>query len=141
LALGMGTGIANAAMIHVPLTRRHSLALALRSTLPPELAARPEDGRAAGVTATALYSNSCTVNSARQTLFHHPADRPLDGFALPQPRTREIGSTGDLWRFMPDDDRQVLLDAGLRSPAERAGQGEPRGRGSWEDDTRGATDP
>jgi hypothetical protein len=64
----MGTGIENADLIHVPLTRRLSLALALRSTLPPELAVRREDGQVAGVTATTLYSNSCTVNSARRAL-------------------------------------------------------------------------
>lgn len=121
-ALGLGTGIENADVIHVPLTRRHSLALALRSTLPSELARRRDDGQVPGSSATALYSNSCTVNSARQALFHHPADTPLAGLQLPQPRTREIGSLGDVWRFMSADDRQVLIDAGIASPAEVSGQ-------------------
>lgn len=118
VALGMGTGIKNADTIHLPLTRRHSLSLALRSTLPADLARRREDWNVPGTSATALYSNSCAVNSARQALFHHPGDSPLDGLRLPQPRSDEIMSDGDLWRFMPDEDRQVLLDAGLRPPSE-----------------------
>jgi hypothetical protein len=122
LAMGLGTGIENADTIHVPLTRRHSLALALRATLPNELAGVHEDRRVAGVAATALYSNSCAVNSARRMLFHHPEDSPLNGLDLPAPRTHEVAISGDPWRFMPDEDRQVLLDAGLQPPA--AGEGE-----------------
>lgn len=37
--MGMGTGIENATAIHVPLTRRHSLAMYLPSAVPPQLAA------------------------------------------------------------------------------------------------------
>jgi hypothetical protein len=62
--MGMGTGIENATAIHVPLTRRHSLAMYQPSAVPPQLAALGRDIRWPGVTATALYSNSCTVNSA-----------------------------------------------------------------------------
>jgi hypothetical protein len=58
LATGRGTGIANANEIHVPLTRRHSLGLALRSSLPPQLAALREDRQQPGSSAIALYSNS-----------------------------------------------------------------------------------
>jgi hypothetical protein len=112
-ALGMGTGIENADVIHVPLTRRHSLAMYLRQSLPRELAGTREDGAFPGVAATALYSNSCTVNSARKMLFHHPQDRPLQGLDLPAPRTRELQMSGDPWDFMSDVDRQVLLDAGV----------------------------
>lgn len=131
LTLGMGTGIQNADTIHVPLTRRHSLTLALRDTLPAELTLRSEDGQVAGATATALYSNSCTVNSTRQTLFHHPGDRPLDAFNLPEPRTREIIKfPGRLWGFMPDEDRQVLRDAGLRSTEEQSGNKDPDSKGA-----------
>jgi hypothetical protein len=118
LDLRMGTGIENADLIHVPVTRRHSLALGLRSTLPPILAGSAHDRHQAGVAATALYSNSCTVNSARQAIFHHPHDRPLAGLTLPSPRRREVGDAGDPWRFMPDEDRQVLLDAGLQPPSD-----------------------
>jgi hypothetical protein len=92
LAVGMGTGIENADAIHVPLTRQHSLAMALRATLPAELAGQDVDRQQHGVTATALYSNSCTVNSARRTLFHHPADDPLKGMELHPARTREVGN-------------------------------------------------
>jgi hypothetical protein len=84
--MGMGTGIENATVIHVPLTRRHSLAMYQPSAMPPQLAALGHDISQRGITATALYSNSCTVNSARRFLFHHPGDAPLAGFDLPQPR-------------------------------------------------------
>jgi hypothetical protein len=117
-AMGMGTGISNANEVHVPLTRRHSLGLALRSSLPPELAGLREDRQQAGTSAIALYCNSCTVNSAQRTLFHHPQDAPFKGLDLPSPRTRELVSTGDPWRFMRDEDRQVLVDAGIQPPAE-----------------------
>lgn len=60
------------------------------SAVPPQLAALGRDIRWPGVTATALYSNSCTVNSARRFLFHHPDDAPLAGFDLPQSREREV---------------------------------------------------
>lgn len=68
LAVGMGTGIQNADLIHVPLTRRLSLALALRSSLPRELAVLREDGQVAGVTATALlqhllHGQQCTADA------------------------------------------------------------------------------
>jgi hypothetical protein len=117
VAVGLGTGIENANEIHVPATRRHSLGMALRMTLPPELR-RASDRHQSGTTAMALYCNSCTVNSARRALFHHPEDDPLAGFDLPQPRTRELRGP-DVWRFMPDADRQVLLDAGVEPPEAR----------------------
>jgi hypothetical protein len=110
--IGMGTGIENATVIHAPLTRRHSLAMYQRSAVPPQLAALG-DTRWPGVAATALYSNSCTVNSARRFLFHHPDDSPLAGFDLPQPREREIAINAQLWDWIAEDDRQVLLDAGF----------------------------
>jgi hypothetical protein len=100
--------------------------LALRSTLPPELAGLREDRHKAGVSAVALYSNSCTVHSARRMLFHHPQDAPFKGLDLPAPRAREMVSSGDPWRFMRDEDRQVLLDAGIQPP--------PPGRVEEEDD-------
>lgn len=111
--MGMGTGIENATVIHVPLTRRHSLAMYQPSAVPPQLAALGRDIRWPGVTATALYSNSCTMNSARRFLFHHPDDAPLAGFDLPQPREREIAVNAQLWGWIAEDDRQVLLDAGF----------------------------
>ncbi|MEV7039185.1 DUF4238 domain-containing protein [Amycolatopsis sp. NPDC051061] len=110
---GRGTGIENAPVIYVPLTRRHSLAMYLPSAWPPPLAARGRDVRWPGVAATALYSNSCTVNSARRFLFHHPKDTPLAGFDLPQPREREVAVNAQLWGWLDEDDRQVLLDAGF----------------------------
>lgn len=110
---GMGTGIENATVIHVPLTRRHSLAMYQPSAVPPQLATLGRDIRRPGVTATALYSNSCTVNSTRRFLFHHPDDAPLVGFDLPQPREREVEVKAQLWGWIAEDDRQVLLDAGF----------------------------
>ena len=117
VAVGLGTGIENAAEIHLPATRRHSLGMALRATLPSELR-RASDRHQSGTTAIALYCNSCTVNSARRALFHHPEDDPLAGFDLPQSRTRELRGP-DVWRFMPAADRQVLLDAGVNPPEAR----------------------
>ncbi|WP_410583838.1 DUF4238 domain-containing protein [Amycolatopsis sp. lyj-108] len=113
LRMGMGTGIENAMAIHVPLTRRHSLAMYQPSAMPSQLAAPGSDIRQAGVVATALYSNSCVVNSARRFLFHHPDDAPLDGFDLSQPREREVVVHAQLWGWIAEDDRQVLLEAGF----------------------------
>lgn len=110
---GRGTGIENAMAIHVPLTRRHSLAMCHPSAMPEELAMMRRDVRQSGVTATALYSNSCTVNNARRFLFHHPDDALLTGFDLPQPRERELVLHAQLWGWINEDDRQVLLDAGF----------------------------
>ena len=110
--MGMGTGMENANVIHAPLTRRHSLAMYLPSSA-PDLAAHGRDIRVSGCTAVALYSNSCAVNSARKFLFHHPEDTPLEGFDLPQPREREVMVNAQLWGWIADDDRQVLLDAGF----------------------------
>jgi hypothetical protein len=111
--MGMGTGIENATVIHAPLTRRHSLAMYLPSVVPPELATLGRDSSWPGVAATALYSNSCTVNSTRRFLFHHPDDTPLTGLDLPQPRERESIIHAQLWDWIHEDDRQVLLDAGF----------------------------
>jgi hypothetical protein len=110
--MGVGTGIENATVIHAPLTRRHSLAM-YQSSAEPKLAALGRDIRWPGVTATALYSNSCAVNSARRLLFHHPDDAPLAGFDLPQPREREVAVNAQLWGWIAEEDRQVLLDAGF----------------------------
>ncbi|WP_433462717.1 DUF4238 domain-containing protein [Spirillospora sp. CA-128828] len=109
--MGMGTGVENATVLHAPLTRRHSLAMYPPSAVPPEISAHERDVRVAGVAAVALFSNSCVVNSARRFLFHHPKDTPLAGFDLPQPREREVAVTAQLWGWIPEDDRQVLLDA------------------------------
>lgn len=113
-AVGLGTGIQNAHEVHVPVTRRQSLGMALRAALPRELSTAG-DRHQPGIPDVALYCNSCTVSSARRALFHHPEDDPLAGFDLPQPRNRELGGMNP-WQFMPDADRQVLLEAGLRSP-------------------------
>ncbi|GAA1299320.1 hypothetical protein Psi02_62430 [Planotetraspora silvatica] len=53
-----------------------------------------------------------------------PGDTPLAGFDLPQPREREVAVTAKLWGWIPEDDRQVLLDAefgpdDLNAPIER----------------------
>jgi hypothetical protein len=113
--LGLGTGIENADEIVVPVSRRHSLTMALRASLPQPTPAT--DVHHAGVTAYAQYSNSCSVNNARRMVFHHPQDDPLHGLTLPPSRTSEVGKV-DLWRFIPDADRQVLIDSGLRPPGE-----------------------
>ncbi|RSN44890.1 hypothetical protein DMC64_18560 [Amycolatopsis sp. WAC 04197] len=113
MRMGRGTGIENAMVIHVPLTRRHSLAMYQPAAVPPQLAALGCDIRQPGVAATALYSNSCTLNSARRFLFHHPDDAPLAGFDLSEPREREVVVHAQLWGWIAEDDRQVLLDAGF----------------------------
>lgn len=113
--MGLGTGIANADEIVLPLTRRHSLTMGLRASLPQPTPTTDLHHR--GVTANALFSNSCTVNNARKMVFHHPQDDPLHGLILPQPRPREV-RTVDLWRFIPEADRQVLIEAGLRPPGD-----------------------
>jgi hypothetical protein len=95
--------------------------MALRATLPAELATAGSDIVMPGVAATALYSNSCAVNSARRMLFHHPDDAPLTGITLHGARSREVSAAGDPWRLMSNDDRQVLLEAGLQPPLETAG--------------------
>jgi hypothetical protein len=53
------------------------------------------------------------VNSARRFLFHHPADAPLTGFHLPAPREQEVEVNAELWGWMAEGDRQVLLSAGF----------------------------
>lgn len=111
--MGMGTGIDNAEVIHVPLTRRLSLAMYQPAAIPPQLAALRQDSALRGVAATALYSNSCVVNSARRFLFHHPADTPLAGFDLHEPHEREMHVNAQLWGWIAEGDRQVLLDAGF----------------------------
>lgn len=110
--VGMGTGIATATVIHAPLTRRHSLAMYDPSAVPPALADLG-DSSFPGVAATALYSNSCTVNSARRFLFHHPDDTPLTGIDLHGPREREVAVHAQLWGWLREDDRQVLVDVGF----------------------------
>lgn len=109
-AMGTGTGIENATVIHAPLTRRHSLAWSRPSAVPPQLAGDlGRDTCWLGVAATALYSNSCTVNSARRFLFHHPDDAPLAGFDLPRPRQREVAVRAQLWGWIAEDDRQCSV--------------------------------
>ena len=88
--VGLGTGIENAEVIHLPLSRRHSLAMYLRGAVPAQLAALGRDTRWSGVAKTALYSNSCAVQSARRFLFHHPDDAPLTGIPLHEPRDQEV---------------------------------------------------
>ena len=53
------------------------------------------------------------MTSARRFLFHHPDDAPFAGFDLPQPREREVTVNAQLWGWIAEDDRQVLLDAGF----------------------------
>lgn len=112
-AMGMGTGVINATVIHAPLTRRHSLAMYLPHAVPQELRVLGPDHCLSGVAAVALYSNSCAARSARRFLFHHPDDTPLAGVDLPQPRQRESMISGRPWGWMAEDDQQVLLDAGF----------------------------
>jgi hypothetical protein len=68
--MGRGTGIENATVIHAALTRRHSLAMYQPSAVPTQIAALGRDIRVSGVTATALFSNSCSVYIARVFLLH-----------------------------------------------------------------------
>jgi hypothetical protein len=118
-AIGLGTGVETADAIGVPLTRRLHLSLARRASLPAAMATLP-DFTQAGSSKTALYSNDVTARSARKYLYHHPKDAPLTGMAPPPPRSREIGGTGDAWRFMSVEDRQVLIDAGVTPPPSTA---------------------
>jgi hypothetical protein len=80
---GIGIGIANAGEIHVPLDRRVALSMG-DSSFP--------DGRAKGVTKTALYLNDATAKNARRYVFHHPDDDPLYHLTLPEPRQHELAS-------------------------------------------------
>jgi Protein of unknown function (DUF4238) len=80
---GMGVEIANAGEINVPLDRRVALSMGDTSF---------GDGRAAGVTKTALYLNDATAKNARRYIFHHPGDGPLRGLTLPKPREHELSS-------------------------------------------------
>jgi len=82
-AAGMGIGIANAVEIHVPLDRRAALSRGDSSF---------GDGRAAGVTKTAVYLNDAMAKNARRYVFHHPDDDPLRGLTLPEPRTHELAT-------------------------------------------------
>lgn len=118
--MGMGTGILNAAELYVPLTRRLSLAMYLRDTLPPELSSAPHLAQP-GCAKTALYGNYLAVMSARDAVFHHPEDSPIGGLDLPEPRTVEVMTDGDPWKFMPEADRQFLVDSGVN----------PNTRGTW----------
>jgi hypothetical protein len=68
---------------HVPLDRRVALSIS---------AGLPGDGRAAGVTKTALYLNDAMAKNARRYVFHHPGDDPFRGLTLPEPRERELAS-------------------------------------------------
>ncbi|WP_340682579.1 hypothetical protein LCL61_28445 [Amycolatopsis coloradensis] len=112
--MGGGTGIENAMAIHVLLTRRHSLAMYQPSAVPPRLAALGRDIRRPGVTATALYSNCCTVNSARRFVFHHPTMHRSPASICRSRGEREVVLHARLWGWIADDDRQVLLlDAGF----------------------------
>ena len=125
--LGLGTGIENADILYVPLTRRHALSMALRATLPPDLARVSADRMQRGVTQTALYSNHCSVMGARRWLFHHPADAPLEGILLHPPKSSEVQQRGDPWAFMSAEDRRVLADAGVTPP--NIGNWKPGSRG------------
>ena len=80
---GMGVGVANAGEMNVPLDRRVALSMGDTSF---------GDGRAAGVTKTALYLNDATAKNARRYVFHHPGDDPLRGLTLPKPRKHELAS-------------------------------------------------
>ena len=115
-ALGLGTGFENAAEIHLPLTRRRSLTMVRRETLPPDIASLGRDLCIQGVSQTALRSNHYTVQGARRMIFHHPEDSPTDGFELPQPRLNELSGSGDPWRFMSEGELNVLIEAGAKPP-------------------------
>lgn len=115
VALGRGTGIENADEISLPFTRSAHLSLALRDALPSELA-QLRDFTQVGSSKTALYGNDVTAKNARRYLFHHPGDAPLAGLELPQPRSQELISNANPWNFMSDEDRQVLIGAGLTPP-------------------------
>lgn len=118
--MGLGTGILNADEIFAPLTRRLALTMVNRAPLPPKLANLAHDIQSPGVAKTALYSNSCTSRNARRFLYHHPAEDPLEGLDLPEPRKREMSVNADPWRWMREDDQKVLLGAGIGPEAVRA---------------------
>jgi Protein of unknown function (DUF4238) len=86
----LGVGIFNAGEIYVPLDRRVGLSMARTGA---------GDVRIPGVAKTALYSNNAIARNTRRYLFHHPADDPLSGLELPEPRARELAhpdTAGDL---------------------------------------------
>ena len=51
--------------------------------------------------------------TAHSFFFHHPHDAPLAGSGRPQPREREVAVNAQLWGWIAEDDRQVLLDTGF----------------------------
>jgi len=117
--VGLGTGIANADQIAVPLTRRRSLVLADHRRLPGAGSEPGPDAVVPGVAKVALFANDCAVRSARRFLFHHPLDDPLEPLEpLPEPRTTEVAVNRNVWGFLSPDDRKFLLDAGLVPPDE-----------------------
>jgi hypothetical protein len=106
LANGLGTGIGTAAELFVPISRRVGLAI---GELPdPVLGRAPQNYEKSGNTKTALWMNNETARNARRVIFHHPADSPLDGLAIPSSQREsevDTSSIDDLIRAYTDRPR------------------------------------
>lgn len=85
----MGIGIGTAGAFLVPLSRRVCLFI----TQPDA-----PDIQITGTVALARSFNTLTAENARQSVFHHPAEDPLDGITLPDPLEYEVDDGGvDSW--------------------------------------------
>ncbi len=108
----MGTGLANAAAIAFPVSRRTGLLLGRRL---PDTKTLDVEFKPTSILAGEL--NRLCAWSARRFIYHHPDDRLVDlvgaGFELPEPRTAEIdfGDSNELltrlasmaeWHFVHD---------------------------------------
>ncbi|MGY0466937.1 DUF4238 domain-containing protein (plasmid) [Kitasatospora sp. cg17-2] len=70
--------------LYVPLARRTALMISGPGT------SERDDAQLAGNTRTARWLNETTIRWARDDLFHHPEDAPLQGIELPGPRRGEL---------------------------------------------------
>jgi Protein of unknown function (DUF4238) len=80
---GTSVALGDAAEVQVPLDRRAALFM----TAPGR-----GDQVVPGSARIAADLNQAVASNARRFIFHHPADYPLAGLVLPQPRPRELAS-------------------------------------------------
>lgn len=90
---GTTVSIADAAEVQVPLDRRVAVSMKASSGA---------DCWLPGTAKAAAELNQAVASDARRFLFHHPADNPLNGLALPPPRPRETASTEDAAALVGD---------------------------------------
>lgn len=86
--MGLGTGFGTAAELYVPLSRKVGLSLGQLSD--PDLDTNLTTQELPGNAKLAAMCNQYTVWNARRAVFHHPADRPLEGLDILGERRPEI---------------------------------------------------